>query len=54
MAEQDMLISKDTENKRLEDFKKVAENWDSLPEYAKGKMDGMISAVAAIYLEDKK
>lgn len=34
-----MLISKETEEKRLNDFKKIAENWDKLPEYAQGKLE---------------
>lgn len=46
MAE--MLITKETEEKRLKDFQKIAENWDNLPEYAKGKLDGTISAISAI------
>lgn len=44
------LISKETEEKRLEDFKKLAESWDELPEYVAGKIDGTISAFATIYL----
>ena len=45
MAE--MLITKETEEKRLKDFQKIVENWDSIPEYAKGKLDGTISTIAA-------
>ena len=44
----EMLIVKETEEKRLKDFQKIAENWDNLPEYARGKLDGTISAIAAI------
>lgn len=56
MAKQNTLISKDTEEKRLEDFKRIAENWDKIPEYAQGKLDGTISAIASIFLgtSDKK
>ena len=36
-------ITKKQEEKRLEDFKKIAENWDKLPERAQGKIDGIIS-----------
>lgn len=45
-----MTISKDTEEKRLKDFQKIAENWDKLPEYAQGKLDGTISTLVAVYL----
>ena len=40
-------ITRDSEAKRLKDFQKIAENWDTLPEYARGKLDGTISAIAA-------
>ena len=33
----------------LLDFQKIAENWDSMSEYAQGKLDGVISAFASIY-----
>lgn len=42
------LITKETEEKRLKDFQMIAENWDTIPEYARGKLDGTISAIAAI------
>ena len=45
----DMIITKETEEKRLRDFQKIAENWDTIPEYAKGKLDGTISTIAAIF-----
>lgn len=45
----DMIITKETEEKRLRDFQKIAENWDTIPEYAQGKLDGTISAIAAIF-----
>ena len=41
-------IDQTKEEKRLEDFKKIAENWDNLSEYAKGKMDGIISTMATM------
>lgn len=50
MAE--LTISKDAEEKRLKDFQKIAENWDTLPEYARGKLDGTISAIAAFCKSD--
>lgn len=43
----DVVITETTEEKRLKDFQRIAENWDKLPEYAQGKIDGTISAVAA-------
>lgn len=54
MATDRTLISKETEEKRLEDFKELAENWDNLPEYVAGKLDGTISAFASIYLRAGK
>lgn len=51
MAE--MLITKETEEKRLKDFRKIAENWDDIPEYPRGKLDGMISTIATIYCGTK-
>lgn len=54
MSTNKTLIPKETEEKRLEDFKKLAENWDNLPEYAAGKLDGTISAFASIYLRAGK
>lgn len=50
MVEKNMTISKEAEEKRLEDFKELAENWDKLPEYVAGKLDGTISAFATLYL----
>lgn len=43
------IMTKESEEKRLNDFKKIAEHWDELPEYARGKLDGTISAIAALY-----
>lgn len=47
----EMTLSKESEEKRLADLKIIAENWDTIPEYAKGKLDGTISALAAIYCQ---
>lgn len=47
-------ITKQQEEKRLRDFKKIAENWDRLPERAQGKIDGVISMAAALLNEKKK
>ena len=46
---EDALITKEVEEKRLKDFQKIAENWDKIPEYARGKLDGTISTIATIY-----
>lgn len=48
-----VLISETTEEKRLEDFRRIAENWDNIPEYARGKMDGIISVIAALCTENQ-
>ena len=45
---QENVQAKDAEEKRLKDFQKIAESWDKIPEYARGKIDGTISAVAAL------
>lgn len=50
MAAQNMSISKEKEEKRLKDFKKIAENWDRLPEYERGRLDGTITTLATVYL----
>lgn len=50
MAAERILVSKEVEEKRLDDFKRLAENWDNLPEYVAGKLDGTISAFATVYL----
>lgn len=47
-------ITKKQEEKRLEDFKKIAENWDKLPERAQGKIDGIISMAASAFLKETK
>lgn len=54
MNEKLTMISKETEEKRLEDFKRLSENWDNLPDYAAGKLDGIISAFATFYLKPEK
>lgn len=45
-----MELTKQQEEKRLEDFKQIAENWDKLPEFIQGKIDGIISMAAAAFL----
>lgn len=54
MEKKSKMISKETEEKRLEDFKRLSENWDNLPDYAAGKLDGIISALAMFYLKPEK
>lgn len=44
-------MDKEKEEKRLKDFQRIAENWDNIPEYARGKLDGTIATIAAIYGE---
>lgn len=44
----EVLLTKKTEEKRLMDFQKIAENWDNLPEYAQGKLDGIIYIMASM------
>lgn len=44
-------ITKEQEEKRLKDFQKIAENWDKLPERAQGKIDGIISMAASVFLD---
>lgn len=43
-------LSKEKEEKRLNDFEKIAQNWDKLPEYARGKLDGMITTYSMLFL----
>lgn len=47
-------ITRNQEEKRLEDFKKIAENLDKLPERAQGKIDGIISMAASAFLKETK
>lgn len=54
MTERNMMLSREAEEKRLDDFKRLSENWDNLPDYAAGKLDGIISAFATFYLRKEK
>lgn len=45
-----VTLSEKQEEKRLEDFREIAENWDKLPELVQGKIDGAISMAATIFL----
>lgn len=47
-------ITKEQEEKRLEKFQEIAENWDKFPERVQGKIDGIISMAASAFLKDKK
>ena len=46
--------TKEQEEKRLEDFRRIAENWDKLPERVQGKIDGVISMAASAFLSEVK
>lgn len=48
------IITKEQEEKRIKDFKHIAENWDKLPERVQGKIDGVISMAAAAFLNNDK
>lgn len=48
------IITKEQEEKRLKDFKEIAENWDEFPERVQGKIDGVISMAASIFLDREK
>lgn len=48
------IITKEQEEKRLKDFKEIAENWDKFPERVQGKIDGVISMAASIFLDREK
>lgn len=50
MKEQNIVINEEMEEKRLKDFKKIAENWDRIPEYERGRLDGTITTLATVYL----
>lgn len=54
MIEKSMMISKEVEEKRLDEFKKLSDNWDQLPDYAAGKLDGIITTFAMLYLSPGK
>lgn len=47
-------LTQDQEKKRLEEFREIAENWDKLPERVQGKIDGVISMAATVFLGDEK
>lgn len=47
-------ITKNQEEKRLEDFKRIAENWDKFSERMQGKIDGIISMAASAFLKETK
>lgn len=47
-------MDKEKEEKRLKDFQRIAENWDKIPEYARGKLDGTIATIAAVYGGDEE
>lgn len=44
------MASREQESKRMKDFKNIAENWESIPEYDRGRLDGMVSTLSAVYL----
>ena len=48
------ILTKDQEEKRLEDFREIAEGWDKLPEFVQGKIDGAITMAATVFLKDDK
>lgn len=48
------MITKEQEEKRLRNFKELAENWDKLPERVQGKLDEAIYMAAAIFLDREK
>lgn len=47
-------LTKEQEEKRLKNFKTLAEEWDKLPPYAQGKLDGFISATAVMIAAGSK
>lgn len=49
----EILIAQGEEEKRLKDFQRIAENWDNLSEYARGKLEGTISTIAGIYCNEE-
>lgn len=51
-----ITLTHEKEEKRLEVFQEIAENWDKLPEKAQAKIEGVISMAATIFLDtsDKK
>lgn len=51
---ENMAITKEQEEKRLEDFRQIAENWDKFPERVQGKIDGIITMAASAFLSETK
>lgn len=49
-----VILTKETEEKRLRDFEKRAKEWDSIPERQQGFLEGFLKATAMLFLEDKK
>lgn len=47
-------ITKEQEERRLKDFQEIAENWDKFPERVQGKIDGIISMAASVFLDETK
>ena len=43
-------ISKEDEEKRLNDDEKIVQNWEKIPEYARGKFDGIVSTYVSFFL----
>lgn len=54
MSKEVKTLTKEQEEKRLEDFKRIAENWDKFPERVQGKIDGVISMAASAFLSESK
>lgn len=42
------------EDKRIEQFRKIANDWDKLPEKVQGRLEGTISTLSDIYVEGPK
>lgn len=47
-------LTKTAEEKRIKDFERIAKNWDKLPEYAQGKMDGIISTYTMLFMQQAR
>lgn len=48
-----MYLDNKKKEKRLEQFKTVAENWDRIPSNAKNVLNSSIAILASIYCNDK-
>lgn len=48
------ILDKETEQKRIQDFQRVAENWDKIPEKEQGRMEGIIMTLSTIYGSKKE